>query len=205
MGWISLNILKKTTIMDEIIQLKITLDGTNPPIWRRILVNKQTTFFELHHIIQIVMGWENCHLYEFNLKKKRIGETGIKFDGFNSTSLLNANEVRLEDLITGTKDKFTYLYDFGDSWSHAIVVEKILPIENQVMYPKCIGGELNCPPEDCGGIYGFYDLLEIIGDKKHPERKEMIEWLGSKYDPKYFNEVEINKRFKKMTQILKKL
>lgn len=185
--------------MDDIIQLKITLQWTKPPIWRRVLVDRKTTFVELHHIIQIAMGWENCHLYEFKVDNYRIGEPNKDFDGFfASDKLVDASTVTLDSFITGTKEQFEYEYDFGDGWTHQIVVEKFLSRDSKAKYPICTDGKLNCPPEDCGGIGGFYGLLDIIVNKKHPERNEMLEWLGGHYDPAHFDINNINKVMRKL-------
>lgn len=184
--------------MGDIIQLKITLKDTEPAIWREILVDKSTTFFKLHAIIQIVMGWDSSHLYEFNIKGCRIGEPhpddqmwGLKID--------DASMKSLGSLISG-KLKFSYLYDFGDNWEHVIQVEKLLPKEENVKYPVCIDGALNCPPDDCGGVWGFYDLLKILKNKKHPEHKEMLEWMGGKYDPESFDKELVNKLLRRISQ-----
>ncbi len=193
-------------MMNDIIQLKITLSWTKPPIWRRVLVDKRNTFFKLHNIIQIAMGWENYHLYEFDFKDYRIGIPNEEFDDFYSgrprPKLLDAKDVTLESIIKDVKEKFIYEYDFGDSWRHDIVVEKFLPLENEITYPICLDGKLNCPPEDCGGIPGFYELIEIIGDKRHRRRKEMLEWLDGPYDPEYFDKVEVNEKLKNLDQYI---
>lgn len=175
--------------MEEIIQLKITLERTKPTIWRRILVKKDITFFELHHIIQISIGWYNCHLYEFKFKKFHIGEPDDEFESYGTglDEIMNASEVTLDSLIKASKEKINYEYDFGDGWRHKILVEKFLPADPKLKYPVCIGGKLNCPPEDCGGVGGFYHLLGILDDKNHPEREEMIEWLGDEYDSTEFD------------------
>jgi len=178
--------------MDEIIQLKITLKGTKPPIWRRVQLDKSTTFLKLHHIIQIAMGWTNSHLHEFEINGYRIAESNEDFEEDFGGNTIDASTVSLDSIIVITKEKFNYYYDFGDSWDHQILVEKFLPRDSNTKYPNCIAGKLNCPPEDCGGIWGFYNLLEIIKDKKHPEHKEMLEWLGGEYDSEYFDMAEIN-------------
>ncbi len=184
--------------MDEIIQLKITLAYTKPPIWRRILVERKATFLELHYIIQSAMGWMNAHLFEFQFGDYRVGEADDEFDDFGMGELLEASETTLDQMITDFTSRFIYEYDFGDSWTHKIVVEKYLPRDQAVEYPICTAGKLNCPPEDCGGIPGFYNLLEIIADKKHPERKEMLQWLGGSYDPAYFDKDAVNKILKNL-------
>ncbi len=177
--------------MNDIIQLKITLLGTKPPIWRRVLVDKATTFSTLHHIIQIAMGWANCHLHEFEINGDRIADSDEEFDDCFGEEVIDASSVTLDSIIVSTKEKFRYSYDFGDGWTHQILVEKFLPRDPNTKYPICIDGQLNCPPEDCGGIGGFYGLLDIINNKKDPSRKEMLEWLGP-YDAEYFDKDEVN-------------
>ena len=182
--------------MNDIIQLKITLQRTKPPIWRRILVDKKTTFLNLHYIILTTMGWNGGHLYEFNIKGYRIGEPHKDNDGWGG-KLIDASKKTLDSVIYDTKGKFEYTYDFGDSWEHLLKVEKFLAKDGNIKYPICIDGELNCPPEDCGGVWGFYDLLETIKNEKHPEHKEMLEWLGGHYDAEYFDKELVNKLLSK--------
>ncbi len=190
-----INQQRKQTPANDILQLKITLRHTKPPIWRRLLVDKATTFRELHYMIQLAMGWENAHLYEFNTGDYKIGELHDDFfDGFDD-DVVDSATVRLEDIISAAKKSFEYIYDFGDYWIHKIVVEKILPRDPAATYPACTGGALHCPPEDCGGVGGYYELLEAIGDENHPEHEEMLEWLGDDFDPSYFDKGYINTLF----------
>ena len=182
--------LKKS---QEIVQLKVTLKNSKPPIWRRILIEKDMTFEDLHYIIQDVMGWENCHLYEFRDRNIVIGEEDFEDDIFGK-KIMDSASIPLGDFFTMLKQKITYTYDFGDSWDHEILVEKFLEEEKEIDYPTCIKGKNNCPPEDCGGVWGFYSLLETIQDKNHPEREEMLEWIGEDYDPEHFDLEEINER-----------
>lgn len=191
--------------MNDIIQLKITLQGTKPPIWRRVLVDKTTTFEQLHHIIQIAMGWTNSHLHEFDINGYRIVEPNEEFDADFGSENIDSATVTLDSIISDTKEKFVYTYDFGDSWKHQIVVEKFLPRDTKTKYPICIDGKLNCPPEDCGGIPGFYNLLDIIGNKRHPDRKEMLEWLGGQYDAEHFDKDEINLQLASLDNYIKEL
>lgn len=190
--------MTNTTIKkaESIIQLKITLLGTDPAIWRRLLVKKNTTFENLHHIIQIAMGWTNSHLYEFNIKGYRIAEPVEEFIDYFEDNTIDPYNLSIDHVIKNKKIKFNYVYDFGDHWEHQIEIEKFIPVEKQIQYPVCIDGKLNCPPEDCGSISGFYSMLEIIGDRKHPERKEMLQWLGGEYKPEHFDLSETNKELK---------
>jgi hypothetical protein len=177
--------------MKDIIQLKITLHRTDPPIWRRVLVPKDTTLFELHHIIQIAMGWDNYHMFEFKINNYSFG-TPYDDLNFAQAKLIDASDVSLDEVLINPKQTFDYIYDFGDNWTHKIVFEKSILQDNKLIYPVCIDGELNCPPEDCGGIPGFYNMLDIITRKRHPEKKNMLEWLGGHYDPSHFDIALIN-------------
>lgn len=186
--------------MQEIIQLKISLTHSSPLIWRQILIHKNTSFFKLHHILQIVMGWNNYHMYEFGLEGYRIGEIieESKDNGFGSDQVLDSVLIKLSDVISDQKDTIQYLYDFGDSWQHQIKIENFLPVTPTIQYPVCLDGQMNCPPEDCGGIGGFYHRIGILEDKKHPEHKEIRQWFNKRYDKAYFNIDKINKRLKNL-------
>ena len=181
--------------MDEIIQLKITLDKTKPAIWRRIQVERAITFFELHHIIQIAFGWKNYHLHEFDIDQHKIGASEDYMKNVPSTDegVIDSRIVTL-NLIVEPGEIFSYMYDFGDSWHHIITVEKFLPKEQEKKYPICLDGTLACPPEDCGGISGFYNMLEILKDKNHPEYRETKTWVGRNFDPSLFDKEKVNKK-----------
>lgn len=183
-------------------QLKISLDGIEPEIWRRFKINSNSTFEDLHIVIQIVMGWENYHLYEFRNKNFVIGIEPEE-DFFSDPDLIPAHTIRISDVLSRKRSNITYTYDFGDSWEHKIVVEDILRDE-LILNPVCIGGAMNCPPEDCGGIWGYSELLEIISNKNHPEHKGMLDWLGGDFDPQYFNLNDINSAFSNLKRRRKK-
>ncbi len=176
------------------LQLKITLKGSKPPIWRRVLIKDTITFKDLHHIIQDAMGWYNCHLYEFDLWGFSIG---MPYEG-SFDEIEDASKIKIKKHLNSPGMKFTYTYDFGDDWEHLITVEKIEPITKGEQLPVCIKGKGNCPPEDCGGIWGYYELLETIKDKKHPDHEDMLEWLGGSFDPNEFNIEEINGMLKRL-------
>ena len=190
--------------MKEIIQLKVSLLQSKPNIWRQILVHKDTSFFELHHIIQISMGWANYHMFEFGIEGYRIGEVieDEINDGYGSDRLLNSIDVTLKDIISKEKEIINYQYDFGDNWQHQIKVEKFLSIDTSLKYPSCVNGEMNCPPEDCGGISSFYYHLEVLKDKKNPDYKEISEWFDKKYDPEKFDKLKVNKQLEKLEKYI---
>ncbi|RLD59059.1 MAG: plasmid pRiA4b ORF-3 family protein [Bacteroidetes bacterium] len=173
----------------NVLQLKVSLQRIEPPIWRRLEVKDNISFYELHHVIQIAMGWWNAHLFEFSIDNYKIGIT----DGdMVAEGTLESKEVKLSRLIDTEKKKFRYLYDFGDNWEHEIEVEKISPMVNGKSYPSCTGGERNCPPEDILGFPGYMNLLNVMKDKNNPEYHGMLEWLGEEFDPEYFDLKETN-------------
>ena len=172
-----------------IYQLKITLKDIRPPIWRRVQVPGDITLGDLHDIIQSVMGWGESHLHAFVVGDQQFGDPDPELE-FN-----DERKVRLND-VAGEKSKFHYEYDFGDSWIHEIVVEKILPSEPDRGYPVCIKAVRACPPEDCGGPWGYADFLDAIKDPKNPEYEEMLDWIGDDFDPEYVDLEEINKILK---------
>jgi len=174
---------------ESIYQLKITLEDSKPPIWRRVLVLDSIKLDELHELIQIVMGWENYHLHQFHCGGTFYSLPNDEFDDFDAK---DETKYKLSQLLTAEKSSMRYEYDFGDGWLHKIVLEKILPFDSTVELPLCVTGKRACPPEDCGGVWGYESLLEILKDKKHPEHEDMLEWLGGDFDPEDFDLDEIN-------------
>jgi len=159
-------------------QFKITLKGSRPPIWRRIQVPESYTFWDLHIAIQDAMGWEHCHLHEFEVVDPSTGfkvYIGIPSEG--AMDVLAGWEERIADYFSMENRKAEYIYDFGDEWVHRVLLEKILPREENTGYPKCIGGKRACPPEDCGGVWGYYELLRAWRDPNSSEHSEAKEWL----------------------------
>ncbi len=177
--------------LPSIYQIKITLQGSKPPIWRRILISDAIKLDEFHEVIQIVMGWENYHLHQFRHGEIFYGVPNEDFDD-SGLELKDETKYKLSDLLKAEKSSVMYEYDFGDGWEHKIVLEKILPFDSTIQLPQCIKGKRACPPEDCGGIWGYESLLESLNDKKHLEHEDMLEWLGEEFDAEYFNLDEIN-------------
>jgi len=178
------------TASKNIHQLKVTLNGSKPPIWRRLLVPEDVKLNELHAILQIAMGWTNSHMHMFLIGEEIYGDPVD--DEFGDLGTHDENRYRLNRFASQKGIKFRYEYDFGDSWMHTILVEKILPAEKGSQYPVCIGGKRACPPEDVGGMWGYQDFLEAIADPDHEERDEMLEWIGDDFDPEEFDLTEIN-------------
>ena len=191
----------------NIYQFKITLEHVKPSIWRRIQIPATYTFWDFHVAIQDVMGWDDYHLHAFEIIEPQTGrkivlsdESDEEFLEENKDSIQPdmdylkrfpimryENEACIASYFSEPKQKALYEYDFGDSWKHKIVLEKILPLEPGVQYPRCLAGKRACPPEDCGGIWGYEELLEIMKDPFHEEHKERMEWLGDNFDPENFN------------------
>jgi hypothetical protein len=172
----------------RIFQIKVTLRGTKPPIWRRLEVPSELPLLGLHHILQAAMGWYDCHLHQFEAGGVLYGPPDPEF-GLERRS---ERTTRLRDILRRPKDRMDYEYDFGDGWDHEVVLEKILGVEEGRRYPVCTGGRRATPPEDCGGIGGFYHLLEILGDSSHPEHAETKEWLGREFDAAAFDMEGVN-------------
>ena len=202
--------LKQNKFMSKILQLNIELKGFKPKIKRRFLVEDSISFQGLHRIIQVVMGWEDYHLYSFNVGKAIIEaapDNRMYVDSmWNNFSpeqeTRQANTVRLSDYLNKEKMKFLYNYDFGDMWSHIINVEKIIENDGNTLTPFCLDGENSCPPEDCGGIYGYNDLLDILKNKKHPEYEEkIVDWLGEDFDPNLFDIKKVNSSLSRIKPI----
>ena len=188
----------------EIYQFKITIQDIKPPIWRRIQVPSTYTFWDLHVAIQDAMGWQDHHLHEFHIKD----QDGMKlFVGIPSEDddfmdqfvqfhkVLPGWKHKVSTLISITNPTFLYVYDFGDDWYHTIKLEKVLPVEEGVSYPRCIGGKRSSPPEDCGGPPGYANLLEVLADHKHTEYMSTREWVdsmkGESFDPEKFKPSEV--------------
>ena len=182
--------------LGNIFQIKVTLNGSKPPIWRRLEVPDQITLAKLHRILQVAMGWTDSHLHQFIVGDTYYGEPNPDFDLFGDTK--NERKFRLQQVASREKMKFFYEYDFGDSWEHEILVEKILPRTEERRQPVCVKGARACPPEDIGGLWGYYEFLEIIKDPKHPEHEDMVEWIGGHFDQEEFDLDEINEQLRKI-------
>ncbi len=177
----------------NVYQLKVTLKYLRPPIWRRLQVSNNVTLQKLRNILQDAMGWYGGHLHQFTIQGANYGEPDPQYEGMGM-EMKNEKRFRLDQVVSAPKSKFIYEYDFGDSWMHEILVEKILPPEKGIRSPVCLAGARACPPEDCGGVGGYANLLEAINDPGHPEHEDLLEWVGGGFDPEAFDLVHINAR-----------
>jgi hypothetical protein len=171
----------------EVYVIKVTLLGTSPPVWRRILVPRDITLHSLHRTLQTAMGWTNSHLHQFVCRRPRLdlrSRVGSK--------IADEKRTKLGDLIGTVGARLLYEYDFGDSWQHELLLEEIL-LGDETFQQVCVAGKRCCPPEDCGGPQGFADLLQALQDANHPSHDEAREWLGD-YVPESFSVDEANRR-----------
>jgi hypothetical protein len=190
--------LVESTGSVSLYQLKITLMYSDPAIWRRVVVPANFKLDRLHQFIQRVMPWTDSHLHQFIVGRTCYGRPDPEFADKGSETL-NEKHYTIADIAPGAKKKFIYEYDFGDGWEHEIVVEKVLPPDAGFKRVICLAGENACPPDDCGGIGGYYEMLKIIADPKHPDHGHMKEWLGGERGLARFDLDETNdalKRFK---------
>jgi hypothetical protein len=181
--------------MKNVYQIKISLRDVKPVIWRRIQVPGEYTFWDLHVAIQDAMGWTDCHLHSFRInakKGRKPVEIGIpEADGMSSVEIEAGWDSFIQDFIYEVGMSCEYDYDFGDGWQHIVLLEGILLPEKKEKYPRCTGGSRACPPEDCGGPFGYQELINLFKKKKGKDYIRMREWLGYELDPEAFNQDEV--------------
>lgn len=146
---------------------------------------------DLHKIIQTAMGWTNSHLHQF-IKNRRFYEPPPPEEKLWDSSGEDYTGMTLDEFLKKKNDALSYEYDFGDGWEHEIKLEAILPADETAKLPKCTAGAMACPPEDCGGIWGFQEFKKIMKTPKHPEHEDYVEWYGGAFDPEAFDMEEIN-------------
>lgn len=181
---------KKRTMPESgllIFQLKITLQGASPPIWRRIEV-EDCTLDELHEHIQTAMGWTNSHLHHFRINNRLYGDPMLMEDDFDCMGYEDSTDTALGDVVPelAKQFRFIYEYDFGDNWEHEIIVEGCPLAEEESCYPRCVEGQRACPPEDVGGVRGYREYLQALADPDDEQHQLCLEWLGP-FDPEKFD------------------
>lgn len=177
---------------NQVYQFRVSLQGLRPEIWRRLQVPAHYTFWDLHVAIQDAMGWLDYHLHVFRIVNPASGqveEIGIP-DEDGELDHIAGWERQISDYFSPENQRAEYDYDFGDSWQHEIVLEAILPRAAHP-YPRCIGGERACPPEDCGGIDGYQDLLEALYIPTHDEHQNSRTWAGEKFHSEKFDPKQV--------------
>lgn len=182
----------------DIVTVTVALDDIEPRVWRSLEVPADYHLGEVHRTLNAAMGWLDYHLHDFDVEGRRYGvpDTDWSIEG---DSTIPEETVRLGELVAAGVREFTYTYDFGDDWRHTVTLDGIAPAEDGVFYPHCTAGEHAAVPEDCGGLPGFEEFIEVMADPKHPEHAEMVRWCGGEYDVDDFNVAEINRVLEAVT------
>jgi Plasmid pRiA4b ORF-3-like protein len=178
-------------------QLKVTLPDIHPPIWRRIQVWEDTTLGQLHRILQVVMGWEDYHLHEFHIARRIYGVPDP--DERSERPLMDERRQRLRAVVPQVGTSFEYMYDFGDNWRHALLLEAVVAPEAEQQYPRCLAGERSGPPEDVGGPFGYAAYLDAMADCRHEEHEAMLEWHGP-FASESFSLAAVNRRLQRKSR-----
>lgn len=174
--------------------LEIRLKGTS--VSRGVLVPSTIKLPKLHAVLQVSMGWTDSHLHIFRTKFGTYEPASDKNEAM--TESMNEAEFSLDQLVGTKGDRLSYLYDFGDSWDHDLIVKAIIPCPKRRRRAECILGEGACPPEDVGGIPGYLSLCEAMATDDHPEQANYLDWLGERFDPKAFDLAAVQKRLAKL-------
>jgi hypothetical protein len=190
----------KSSASANVYQFKITINNIHPPVWRRILVSDKSTLLDLHDVIQDVFGWLDYHLHEFTIQDVRYGDPAN--DEFDEFAIKDEIKVKLRKLNLKEDARFTYEYDFGDSWEHTLVLEKMLPYEKGMKLPQCLKGKRACPPEDVGGPWGYEGFLEAMRDPQNEEHESYLEWIGGEFDPEAFDLNAANQRLHQPAELV---
>ena len=174
-------------------EIRVQLRDIEPPIWRVLRVRPQTSLSRLHKILQRTMGWTNSHLHLFEIDGKPYGESDFEWD----FDVQGYRGMRLEKIFTEGRTFFLYEYDLGDSWRHDITL--LGTVEGEAGEKiACIAGARACPPEDCGGVTGYYHLLEALADPGHEDHDMLTEWVGGKFDPEAFDVERVDQALKRL-------
>lgn len=181
----------------KVYRFKITLEETQPAIWRRI-ETRDVPLEKLHELIQTAMGWTNSHLHCFRIGEKRYTDPRLMDDVFDDLGETSYAGIRVSDLVAeyGSQMKLKYEYDYGDGWQHTVKLEKVTEAQPRVRYPRCVDGARACPPEDVGGVWGYVDFVEAITNPDHEQHEEFLEWNGP-FDPEHFDPALATQRMKR--------
>ena len=183
-----------TRNVGDVYQLKITLHEISPEIWRRVVVLPAITLGKLHRVIQEAMGWTNSHLHCFEYGDRRLGMVGVEED---AEDLEDERRTRVSTLLRRKGDEITYRYDYGDDWEHTVLLESVMPQDDRLPYPLCIGGSRACPPEDCGGPSRYEEMIRVLATPDDPEHDDLLRWVGGYFDPESFDANSVNRAFRR--------
>jgi hypothetical protein len=187
----------------QVAVLRIELEGIEPLIWRRVAVRSSITLMDVHRVVQAAMGWLDYHLWHFETDSRRFAMWIPREPDWNER-YEDAGSVTLGALLDSGLRRFAYAYDMGDFWEHSVIVEKVSPPLPAVRYPQFLGGEQRCPPEDCGGVPGYYEFLADIESKQKAKRKSVLDWYGGPYNADDIGASEIAASFSRIGPRLKR-
>ncbi len=181
-------------------QLQVLLSATDPPIWRRLQVPGDANLDWLHAVLQVAMGWTNSHQHQFICGEYLYTDPTLELDQYaGGPPVLDEGKAVVAEVLPTVGNGLVYEYDFGDSWEHIVTLEKILPALSPTrLTAVCVGGARACPPEDCGGVGGYEELLNALKNRKHPEHRSKKEWLGRPFDSEHFDSATVNKWLRKL-------
>jgi hypothetical protein len=177
------------------LRVRVDLDGIRPPIWRRLELAGDLTLAELHEVLQTAMGWTDSHLHHFLAGSKRdftVLPFLTDFDVEEGDEGVHERDVRIDQVLVDVGDRLHYEYDFGDGWEHTIKLEKVDVYDAEAPRARVLTGRRACPPEDCGGVGGYEDLLDAraVGRDADERQRELLAWLGDDWDPEEFSAEE---------------
>ena len=178
----------------KIYTLRVELEGIEPLIWRRLQVPATITLPRLHSVLQVMMGWTDSHLHSFRIGDREYSNA----EDLDEMNMLGVKGRKLDTLLGDTIGEFVYLYDFGDSWEHRIVVESIAGAKPDWPYPLCVAGERAGPPEDVGGTGGYQDFVAAIANPEHEEHEHLLVWIGGAFDPEGFDINSVNRGLRRL-------
>jgi len=173
--------------------LRISLVSVEPIVWRRLVVPSETKLPKFNRLLQAVMGWEGYHLHIFEIEHLLVGAPDEEDD-----AVIDERRLTVKQLLPRFDSRLRWAYDFGDNWKHEVVVEAIEEPSNNVRYPMCIDGERACPPEDCGGVSGYEELITVLADERHEEHENLLAWAPPGFDPEVFDLVAANRRLRRV-------
>jgi hypothetical protein len=176
---------------ERIIRLRIALEDWEPEIWRLVEVPARASLKTLHDVIQVAMGWQDYHLWEFEGLDRRYG---LPDPEWPDDELVAAKDVTLATLVDGGVSELTYTYYMGDDWRHIVTVAEDAPAEPGRTYPRLLDGARRCPPEDVGGLPGFDHFLEALADPRHEEHAHLVKWNGGSFDEENFESAASERR-----------
>ena len=177
--------MSTTKTTPSIYQLKITLIGIEPPIWRRIQVPSTIPLCCLHDTLQAVLGWTDSHLHQFEKDGKVWGDP--ENDEFGEFDIIDESKTPIARVLKAEGDSMIYVYDFGDDWRHEVLLEKLIPVREVPKTAVCLAGKRRCPPEDVGGVHGYQEFLEAIFDPTHEDHDQFVRWAGSRFQAEEFD------------------